>query len=430
MILTPVTAVPTPEVDFSGKTFLIVDDFQGMRTVIRDVLRNCGANSKLVETAADGKDAIRLLGAQPFDVVLCDFNLGPGPNGQQVLEEAKAGLAKVLVQNGELEPAKSLLQETIHDSPYYLEAHDLLAHTFQALGELDAAAQSLEHATKLSPNSVARQKTLGDVSLKLGRLDHAERAFRKSVTLGQHSVLKAPDAFFGLAKTCSAKDNPMEALKVLGELNKTFTDDQTRLKSMAIEGIVHHKTGNFKKAVELAAAVEREVAAGGAPVADQSSLDVARLLFATGKQERAVEFLQNQVRNNPDNAALLDEVKEIFSNAAMAEEGAALVETSRQEGIEFMNRGVLLARDGSYEEAIASLREARQAMPANVRVLFNLAYVLITRMQKAGRAPELLSEAREALLAANSRQPGLARYVQLRATLDALAHGGKTEPVL
>ncbi|MBS1189692.1 MAG: response regulator receiver protein, partial [Rhodocyclaceae bacterium] len=147
-------------------------------------------------------------------------------------------------------------------------------------------------------------------------------------------------------------------------------------------------------------------------------------------QERAVEFLQNQVRNNPDNAALLDEVKEIFSNAAMAEEGAALVETSRQEGIEFMNRGVLLARDGSYEEAIASLREARQAMPANVRVLFNLAYVLITRMQKAGRAPELLSEAREALLAANSRQPGLARYVQLRATLDALAHGGKTEPVL
>ncbi|MBS1191758.1 MAG: response regulator receiver protein, partial [Rhodocyclaceae bacterium] len=389
MIPTAFNPAQTSEIDFSSKTFLIVDDFQGMRTVIRDVLRNCGANSKLIETAANGKDAVRLLGAQPFDVVLCDFNLGPGQNGQQVLEEAKvkqligpacawvmitaektteavtgaaeyqpdayllkpiteatlrnrlakiwarkamfadidrairsgdyakairlcderirtdkangpelartkadllvksgnlqqarqvfeavlaerdfpwakAGLAKVLVQNGELEPAKSLLQETIHDSPYYLEAHDLLAHTFQALGELDAAAQSLEHATKLSPNSVARQKTLGDVSLKLGRLDHAERAFRKSVTLGEHSVLKAPDAFFGLAKTCSAKDNPMEALKVLGELNKTFTDDQTRLKSMAIEGIVHHKTGNFKKAVELAAAVEREVAAGGA----------------------------------------------------------------------------------------------------------------------------------------------------------------------
>lgn len=545
MTLNPVNAARTADVDFSRKTFLIIDDFQGMRTVIRDVLRNCGANAKHIETAANGKDAVRLLAAQPFDVVLCDFNLGSGQNGQQVLEEAKvrqlvgpacawimitaektadavtgaaeyqpdayllkpitegtlrqrltkiwtrkevfadidramrhgdfpqairlcddrivadkahaaeltrtkaellvkagslaqarqvfetvlaerefpwakAGLAKVLIQNGELETAKTLLEETIRDTPYYLEAHDLLAQTLQALGDLEAAAQSLEHAAKLSPNSVARQKTLGDVSLKLGRLEHAEKAFRKSVNLGEHSVLKAPEAYIGLAKTCSAKDDPQEALKVIDQLSKTFTDDQTRVKALAVEGIVHHQAGNFKKAAEIAGALEQEVAATGLPAADQSSLDVARLLLATGKQERAVELLQRQVRNNPDNAALLDEVKEIFNHAEMAEEGAALVETSRKEGMEFMNRGVLLARDGNYEEAIVSMREARQAMPVNLRVLFNLAYVIITRMQKMGVLPELVDEAREVLQAANALVPGQTRYAQLNAVLDSL----------
>lgn len=541
----PMNAGATPEVNFSRKSFLVIDDFQGMRTVLRDVLRSCGADSKRIETAANGREATRLLASQQFDVVLCDFNLGPGANGQQVLEEAKvrqligpacawimitaektadavtgaaefqpdayllkpitettlrqrlakiwarkemfadidqamrhgdyakavrlcderigvdkaiapelirtkgdlllkagnlsqarqvfeailaerdvpwakAGLAKVLIQSGELATAKTLLEETIRDTPYFLEAHDLLAQTFQGLGEFEAAAQSLEHAAKLSPNSVTRQKILGDVSLKLGRLDNAERAFRKSVNLGEYSVLKAPDAYLGLAKTCSAKDSPDEALKVLGQLNKTFTDDQSRLKAMAVEGIVHHQAGNVGKALEVATALEREVSLKGGLTADQSSLDVARLLFATGKQGRAVEFLQDQVRNNPDNAALLNEVKDIFSGAAMGEEGAALIEISRQEGMELMNRGVLQARDGHFEQAIASMREARQAMPSNVRVLLNFAYVLITCMQKTGVAPGLVGEAREALQAANALQPGQVRHAQLSVALDAL----------
>lgn len=549
--MTPVT----PDMVFSQKTFLIIDDFQGMRTVIRDVLRNCGADLKAIQTAANGKDAIRLLSAQPFDVVLCDFNLGPGQNGQQVLEEAKVkhyigpacawlmitaekttdavtgaaeyqpdayllkpiteatlrqrlakiwarkamfagidrairsgeytkairlcddriatdkangpelirmkadllikvgnlnqarqvfeavlaerdfpwaktGLARVHMQNGDPAAARTLLEQTVQDSPYFLEAHDLLAQTLQTMGDFEAAAQALEHATRLSPNSVTRQKILGDVSLKLGRLDHAEKAFRKSVNLGEHSVLKAPDAFIGLAKTCSAQDNTIEALKAIDQLTKTFNDEQTRLNAMAVEGIVHHRAGNTKKAAEISAALEEAISNNGAPPPDQASLDVARLLLATGKQERAVELLQSQVRNNPDSTALANEVKEIFNGAAMGEEGEALVETSRQEGLKLMNQGVLLMRDGRFEEAVTSMREARQAMPWNVRVLFNLAYVLITNMQKTQASAGLIEEAREALQAANQVLPGQARYAQLNAVLEALAKSQTAEPAL
>jgi len=50
-----------PEADFSSKTFLIVDDFQGMRTILRDILRSCGANAKNISTAGHGTEAINLL---------------------------------------------------------------------------------------------------------------------------------------------------------------------------------------------------------------------------------------------------------------------------------------------------------------------------------------------------------------------------------
>ncbi len=66
---------------------LIIDDFQGMRTMLRDFLRMMGMTK--VCTASNGKDAISQLRLAKFDVVICDYNLGPGANGQQVLEEAK-----------------------------------------------------------------------------------------------------------------------------------------------------------------------------------------------------------------------------------------------------------------------------------------------------------------------------------------------------
>ena len=66
---------------------LVVDDFQGMRTILRDIVRAMGVTH--VDTAANGREALNLLRGSRYDVVICDFNLGPGLNGQQVLDEAR-----------------------------------------------------------------------------------------------------------------------------------------------------------------------------------------------------------------------------------------------------------------------------------------------------------------------------------------------------
>ena len=75
-----------------------------------------------------------------------------------------------------------------------------------------------------------------------------------------------------------------------------------------------------------------------------------------------------------------------------------------------MNRGALLARDGKLDEAIVWMRNACQAMPANVRVLFNFAHVIVTRMQQSGLDAELAAEARASLETANVLTPGDRRF--------------------
>jgi tetratricopeptide (TPR) repeat protein len=72
---------------FRNKTVLVVDDFSNMRGTLRQMLSSIGFQN--IHTAINGNDAIDLISKIPFDIVLCDYNLGEGKDGQQVLEEVR-----------------------------------------------------------------------------------------------------------------------------------------------------------------------------------------------------------------------------------------------------------------------------------------------------------------------------------------------------
>lgn len=69
------------------KSVLIVDDFPQMRSMLLAMLKNY--EPKDVQQAGNGKEAIEKMENNRFDIVFCDYNLGDGQDGQQVLEEAK-----------------------------------------------------------------------------------------------------------------------------------------------------------------------------------------------------------------------------------------------------------------------------------------------------------------------------------------------------
>lgn len=71
----------------SNKTILIIEDYPIMRKSLKDMLYSLGA--QYIFEAENGSAAISAMKKQKFDIILCDYNLGEGKNGQQILEEAK-----------------------------------------------------------------------------------------------------------------------------------------------------------------------------------------------------------------------------------------------------------------------------------------------------------------------------------------------------
>ncbi len=74
-------------VSLKQSRILIVDDFQSMRTMLREIVKSMGVVT--ADTASNGKEALSRLRANKYDIVICDYNLGAGQNGQQILEESK-----------------------------------------------------------------------------------------------------------------------------------------------------------------------------------------------------------------------------------------------------------------------------------------------------------------------------------------------------
>ncbi|GGC80070.1 tetratricopeptide repeat-containing response regulator [Marinobacter halophilus] len=72
---------------FGKLTFLVVDDFENFRLSMRQMLRSCGADK--IELVGHATPAVQYCTYNHVDVVLCDYNLGEGKNGQHILEELR-----------------------------------------------------------------------------------------------------------------------------------------------------------------------------------------------------------------------------------------------------------------------------------------------------------------------------------------------------
>ncbi len=530
-------------IDWASKHYLVVDDFVGVRQLLRESLRNLGA--KNIDQASSGGEAMAALLRTRYDVVLCDYNLGEGKSGQQVLEEvrvrnllmpssvwlmvsaeksvesvmgaaehqpdaylikpitegvlltrlnrvwhkkqvfkqidqafaekdflraarlcdeqiaankvheiellrmkadlmlksgepgkardayeqvlqqreyqwARTGLAKIRMANGEYEQARQIFQQVIAENKYYMDAYDQLAQAHIAMDQPEEACTVLERAAKLSPNSVTRQKALGNVSLKLGNVGMAEKAFRKCIAIGEYSVMKSADPYLGLARVCGMKNEPKEALALLQTAQRDFSADQIALRSKITEGMVYHESGDFRRARKSGDELGEMLASNGERPDASICMEMATLLFAVGVKEAPVDLLCYVIRNNHDNAILLDHVQKLFDKARMSDEGFALIAASKKEAADMMNHGVLLWKSGKLPEAVVWMREARLALPNNLRILFNAAQILISHLQQLGYDENLSREATDVLLHVDKVQPGQQRFAQLMEQLASL----------
>ncbi len=74
--------------DLNRKRVLVVDDHPGMLNSLRRALELCGISG--CHAVRNAHEAVARLRNMRYDIVLADFDLGPGPDGQQLLEHCRA----------------------------------------------------------------------------------------------------------------------------------------------------------------------------------------------------------------------------------------------------------------------------------------------------------------------------------------------------
>lgn len=67
---------------------LVVDDSRAMRMIVKRTLRQAGFNNIDVVEADNGKTALQAIGADPPQLILCDWNM-PEMNGIELLRDLR-----------------------------------------------------------------------------------------------------------------------------------------------------------------------------------------------------------------------------------------------------------------------------------------------------------------------------------------------------
>ncbi len=73
--------------ELKGLSALIIEPHPGMRASLHNMLNLCGL-AKIDDAASSGQ-AIRMLGSKAYDLILCEYDLDGGQDGQQMLEDLR-----------------------------------------------------------------------------------------------------------------------------------------------------------------------------------------------------------------------------------------------------------------------------------------------------------------------------------------------------
>ena len=191
------------DLNYSTLRMLIADDFSNFRSTVNAMLGKLGVYQ--VDAATNGADVIDRCQRRTYDVILCDYDLGPGKNGQQVLEELRfrriiprktlfilvsADATKDVVMAAyDCEPDDYLMKPI--NAKMLQQRMTRLLRQRQALGGVFGALEADDRKRamvmlidlSLTDNRHSRvaQKMLGEIFIAEGELNKAEKLYTKAL---------------------------------------------------------------------------------------------------------------------------------------------------------------------------------------------------------------------------------------------------------
>ncbi len=230
--------------ELSDIRVLLVEPHQGMRSSIHNMLNLCGVTR--IEHGISSGTALNFIKNKYFDLILCEYDLGPGQDGQQLLEDMRhhklAPLTTIFIMvTGERSYEKVVSAAELAPNDYLLKPFtpdDLLERVTRALkkrnlfisiyhlmdaGEFQSAIdECLQKEARHPREKVDFMRLRAEMHILLGEPDQAEPIYK------QLSEMRAVAwARLGLARAIHLQGRFAEAeelLKVLVVENDKYMD--------------------------------------------------------------------------------------------------------------------------------------------------------------------------------------------------------------
>ena len=231
-------------IQLKGLTALIIEPNQGMRTSLHKMLKEFGMGR--IDDAASAGQAMRQLALTPFDLILCEYDLEGGQDGQQMLEDLRhhklmnaatmffmvtsEGSFSKVVSAVELAPTAYILkpftaERMLERLARALEKRTQFLPVFQLveLGDERAALAACIEAARHNPRYASDFLRLrAELHLVLGEPEAAEQLYNQAF-----AEKGAAWARLGLAKTHFMRGRYEDARQVLESVlheNKKFLE--------------------------------------------------------------------------------------------------------------------------------------------------------------------------------------------------------------
>ncbi|HCI14104.1 MAG: hypothetical protein A2063_06460 [Gallionellales bacterium GWA2_60_142] len=321
---------------FTDKWVLVIDDMEGMRSQLRMSLTNSGF-AKL-HIVGNIREALERMANSRYDVILCDYSLGEGTDGQQFLE--------------------------------HLRTNDLISrNTIFVMITAEQAYEKVVAASECAPDDyLLKPFTAGQFNARLEKL------------------LERQQFFATIDKTTDAKDWTRviaECDKSLPARNKYFIE-LCKIKAAAL---MHSNRP------QDAADLYREVLALR-PIG-WARLGLARALGQLGKKDEAQQLAREIVADSPQFMAAYDFLGGQLASSGDKEAALNVLQKAREISPGTMNRirelSTLAVSTGQPELAESVMRQALQKHKYSPVRQVNDYAILSKALATQGKADEALS---------------------------------------
>jgi len=291
--------------EYSKKRFLIVDELDSFRFSTKKTLKELGI--KLVDTASSAQKVVTGFENINYDVVLCNYDLGRGRNGQELLEELR--FRKLLKFTGlffiiSAEVEKGKVMGTVENEPdgYLVKPvtpkalKDRLLKSLKmkdAMRSIDVAIDEVDYKAAISycDRKIAQKggflvrclRTKAWLLTKTGDLVEAKEVYK--------SILKSNNfawAEYGLAKIAVKQKEFKQAISLLESI---ISKDPYQLEAMDLLAEIYKRQKNIPEAQIL---VKKAISLS--PNALLRQKELANLCIANNQEGDAIDAFRKMIK--------------------------------------------------------------------------------------------------------------------------------------